>query len=117
MNSEVLEELNKLGCYVICRENVGQDFGAYKDGIALLKKYKITDHLKWLVLCNDSNFCLGGKNSDNFIKRFSVALNSKEKTDFISLNCNFESRLHYQSYFLCLSNLIFQNKNATNYNF
>ena len=115
LSRETLEQLNKMGCYVICRENIGQDFGAYKDGIALLKKYKITDHLKWLVLCNDSNFCLGGKNSDNFIKRFSEALNSKEKTDFISLNCNFESRLHYQSYFLCLSNLIFQNKSFDNF--
>jgi len=115
LNSEVLEELNKLGCYVICRENVGQDFGAYKDGIALLKKYKITDNLKWLLLCNDSNFCLGGKNSDDFIERFSETLISKEKADFISLNCNYERRLHYQSYFLCLSNRILQQKSFNNF--
>ncbi len=115
LNSEVLEQLNELGCYVICRDNIGQDFGAYKDGIALLKKYKITDHLKWLLLCNDSNFCLGGKNSDEFIKSFSEALNSKGKEDFISLNCNYERRLHYQSYFLCLSDRILQKKSFNNF--
>ena len=110
LNKEVSEKLNSLGCYVICRENIGQDFGAYKDGIALIKKYKITDQLKWLLLCNDSNFCLGGKNSDNFIAKFSENLDSNNKADFISLNCNYERRIHYQSYFLCLSPLIFQER-------
>ena len=109
LHHEVLEQLNSLGCYVICRENIGQDYGAWKDGIALIKKYKITNHLKWLLLCNDSNFCLGGKNADNFIARFSENLDSNNEADFISLNCNYERRLHYQSYFLCLSNSIFQN--------
>ena len=108
LNHEALERLNSLGCYVICRENTGQDFGAWKDGIALIKKYKIIKHLKWLLLCNDSNFCLGGKNADNFIARFSENLDSNNEADFISLNCNYERRLHYQSYFLCLSNSIFQ---------
>ena len=115
LSNEVLEKLNILGCYVICRENVGQDFGAWKDGIALLKKYKIIDDLKWLLLCNDSNFCLGGSNSNHFIEKFSEELNSNEAADFISLNCNYESRLHYQSYFLCLSNSIFHKKSFSNF--
>ena len=110
LNHEVLEQLNMMDCYVICRDNIGQDFGAWKDGIALLKKYKIKDNLKWLLLCNDSNFCLGGNNSNNFIERFSEELNSSKAADFISLCCNFESSLHYQSYFLCLSNLILKKK-------
>ena len=115
LNHDVLEKLNSLGCYVICRENIGQDFGAWKDGIALIKKYKITNHLKWLLLCNDSNFCLGGKNSDNFIAKFSKNLDSNNEADFISLNCNYERRLHYQSYFLCLSNSIFQNSSFNSF--
>ena len=115
LNHKVLEQLNSLGCYVICRENIGQDFGAWKDGIALIKKYKITNQLKWLLLCNDSNFCLGGKNADNFIARFSENLDSNNEADFISLNCNYERRLHYQSYFLCLSNSIFQNNSFNSF--
>ena len=81
MNNKLREQLNMIGCYVICRENIGQDFGAWKDGIALIKRYNITDDLKWLLLCNDSNFCLGGKNSDDFIAKFSEpALCSKTTT-------------------------------------
>ena len=115
LNKKVLEQLNLLDCYVICRENIGQDFGAWKDGIALLKKYKITEQLKWLLLCNDSNFCLGGRNSDYFIESFSDALASSKEVDFISLNCNYERRLHYQSYFLCLSSNIFQSRIFINF--
>ena len=115
LNEKVLEQLNFLDCYVICRENVGQDFGAWKDGIALLERYKITEQLKWLLLCNDSNFCLGGRNSDYFIETFSETLDSSKEVDFISLNCNYERRLHYQSYFLCLSNNVFQNKIFINF--
>ena len=115
LNNKLREQLNMIGCYVICRENIGQDFGAWKDGIALIKRYNITDDLKWLLLCNDSNFCLGGKNSEDFIARFSDALDSNKGGDFISLNCNYERSLHYQSYFLCLSHLIFQKKSFENF--
>ena len=115
LNNKVLKQLNKIGCYVICRDNIGQDFGAWKDGITLLQKYKITDQLKWLLLCNDSNFCLGGKNSDDFIAKFSEALDAHKATDFISLNCSYEKSFHYQSYFLCLSDLIIQKKSFNNF--
>ena len=68
-----------------------------------------------MLLCNDSNFCLGGRNSDYFIETFSETLDSSKEVDFISLNCNYERRLHYQSYFLCLSNNVFQNKIFINF--
>ena len=92
------------------RENIGQDFGAWKDSFELIKFYKLNIDLDWLLFCNDSNFCLGGDNSDKFISKLSSKLEKINEIDFISLNCNYERRLHYQSYFLCFSKVVFQNK-------
>ena len=95
------------GCFIICRENIGQDFGAWKDTICFLEEYKLLNKLDWLLLCNDSNFCFGGKNGLEFKNKFKDTLNIRNKKfDFISLNCNYEGLFHYQSYFLCLSNKI-----------
>ena len=94
--------LENFGCHVICRENIGQDFGAWKDIISLINHSGLDKKLDWILLCNDSNFCLGGKNSELFINKFSEILNDKE-IDFVSLNINYECSIHHQSYFLCLS--------------
>ena len=110
LSRKVINELSEQGCYVICRENIGQDFGAWKDCFTLIKQYKLTIDLNWLLFCNDSNFCLGGKNSDKFVSNFKDKLEKENQFDFISLNCNYESRLHYQSYFLCFSKIVFQNQ-------
>ena len=116
LKKEVRKNLNDLGCFLICRENVGQDFGAWKDTISLLNEYKLINKVDWLLLCNDSNFCLGGKNAALFQNRFKKTLNIKNKKfDFISLNCNFEGSLHYQSYFLCLSKKIIENAKFKNF--
>jgi len=110
LSPKVINDLSNRGCYVICRENVGQDFGAWKDSFELIKFYKLNKDLDWLLFCNDSNFCLGGDNSDKFISKLSSKLEKTNEIDFISLNCNYERRLHYQSYFLCFSKVVFQNK-------
>ena len=52
---------------------------------------------------------MGGKNSEIFISQFKDNLERVNEFDFISLNCNYERRLHFQSYFLCFSNIVFQN--------
>ena len=41
------------------------------------KLINLTDNLKWLLICNDSNFCLGGINSEKFVNRFSNLLDKK----------------------------------------
>ena len=110
LNQEVRQTLTDMGCYVICRKNIGQDFGGWKDVLFLLRKYKLDNLLNWILLCNDSNFCLEGNNSENFVKRFKSALSSVNKPDFLAANVNFEVHLHYQSYFLCFSRKVFQNK-------
>lgn len=116
LNEQVRKNLNDLGCFLICRENIGQDFGAWKDTISLLDEFKLINKVDWLLLCNDSNFCLGGKNTVLFQNRFKKILNVKNKKfDFISLNCNFEGSLHHQSYFLCLSKKIIENAKFKNF--
>jgi len=110
LEEKVKNDLKKKGCYVICRENIGQDFGAWKDTISLFEEYKITSNLEWLLLCNDSNFCVGGKNAISFKEKFKKLLTIKNREfDFICLNCNYEGKKHYQSYFLCLSKVIIRN--------
>ena len=110
LSKKVVNELTDRGCYVICRKNIGQDFGAWKDCFALIDQYKLTNDLNWLLFCNDSNFCLGGTNSEKFTNKLRNTLDRENELDFISLNCNYERRLHYQSYFLCFSKIVFQNQ-------
>ena len=103
LEKKLVDRLKRIGCFVIIRENISQDFGAWKDTISLFQEHKILEKLKWLLLCNDSNFCLGGKNLDSFITKFNESMNTQDLYDFICLNSNFEGSLHYQSYFICLS--------------
>lgn len=110
LSQKVIDQLTDRGCYVICRENIGQDFGAWKDSFELIRNYKLTNDLNWLLFCNDSNFCLGGINADKFVSKLMDNLEKINEFDFISLNCNYERRLHYQSYFLCFSKVILQNQ-------
>ena len=100
LEEKVKNDLKKKGCYVICRENIGQDFGAWKDTFAFLEKNKIIKFLDWVLICNDSNFCLNGTNQ-KFITTFERCLSNPKDIDFIALNCNLERQLHYQSYFIC----------------
>ena len=109
LSKEVIEKLNDMGCYLIIRKNIGQDFGAWKDAFALIDEYKIRNILNWIMICNDSNFCINGSEK-LFINHFNETIEDVNEADFVSLNCNFESRLHYQSYFLCFGKAVFNNK-------
>ncbi len=117
LDQKIKKLLADMGHYVICRDNVGQDMGAYKDVMILLENHKLTDKLDWILICNDSNFCIGGNNAETFTNRFSNILEQdvNEKPDFISLNCNYDQDLHHQSYFLCFSSIVFKNKKFKNF--
>ena len=117
LNKKIKKSLTDMGHYVICRDNIGQDMGAYKDVMLLIEKYKLTDQLDWILICNDSNFCLGGDNAEKFGNQFSNILEKEvqDKPDFISLNCNYDRDLHHQSYFLCFSSIVFKNKKFKNF--
>tara|TARA_B100000886_G_scaffold20799_1_gene13289 strand:- start:525 stop:1763 length:1239 start_codon:yes stop_codon:yes gene_type:complete len=117
LDQNIKKLLTDLGHYVICRDNVGQDMGAYKDVMILLENHKLTDKLNWILICNDSNFCIGGENAEKFSNRLSNILEKEvqNKPDFISLNCNYDRDLHHQSYFLCFSSIVFKNKKFKNF--
>lgn len=115
LDKKVINELEESGCFVICRKNIGQDFGGWKDLIILLEKLKLSDYLEWTLICNDSNFYLGGENGKKFEIRFSEELEKENSKDLISLNCNYEMTMHYQSYFLCLSKKIVKSKKYINF--
>ncbi|KGG21890.1 rhamnan synthesis F family protein [Prochlorococcus marinus] len=104
LEKQTIEELQNIGCYVICRENIGQDFGAWKDMILYLSKYNLLHRINWLLICNDSNFFTGGLNGEAFQERFKERLENQSDKDFISLLCNYQMLLHHQSYFICFSN-------------
>ena len=106
LNKNICRQLHDIGVYLITRENVGQDFGAWKDSFSLIYEKKINKLLEWILICNDSNFCLDGGNLA-FNNEFTKALDFDSKNDVVSLNLNLGYNLHHQSFFICLSKRIF----------
>ena len=100
-------ELLKPYCeQVLCRQNIGQDFGAWKDGYLYCESKKLLENVEWLLLCNDSNLFLGGEHGTSFSNRFENEL-INENNDLIALSRNYEFKPHYQSYFLCFHSRLF----------
>ena len=105
--------VEKFCTQVICRENIGQDFGAWKDWLLDgLLQHRLQD-IEWLLLCNDSNFFLA-TNAQAFEKEFSAAL-SDDTIDLIALNKNLEISPHYQSYFICYHRRLFLQKDFSRF--
>tara|TARA_B100001093_G_scaffold461371_1_gene475772 strand:+ start:24 stop:1280 length:1257 start_codon:yes stop_codon:yes gene_type:complete len=106
LNQNTCRKLQDMGVYLITRENIGQDFGAWKDSFSLIYEKKINNILEWILICNDSNFCIDGNNSI-FNEKFKKSLDVNNAHDFISMNCNLGHNLHHQSFFVCFSKRIF----------
>ena len=103
------EAVDALSLYcerVFCRQNIGQDFGAWKDGYLFARSTGLLAGVEWLLMCNDSNFFIDGPNADQFVQTFSHELVVSD-SDLIALNKNYELWQHYQSYFLCFNKSIF----------
>ena len=49
LEKKLIDRLKRIGCFVIIRENISQDFGAWKDTISLFQEHKILDKLQWLL--------------------------------------------------------------------
>lgn len=100
---------NQLAKYcerVFCRQNIGQDFGAWKDAYLFVRDHGLLDSVDWLLLCNDSNFFLGSSQASCFEETFIAALTS-QCDDLLVLNKNYELWQHYQSFFLCFHKTLF----------
>ena len=94
---------------ILCRQNIGQDMGAWKDGLCYLEESSKLDDVKWLLLCNDSNIFLGGPEKSAFEELFSGEL-QRTNLDLICLNRNFECWMHCQSFFLCFHKNLFESQ-------
>lgn len=107
--ADAMDSLRGLCSHVFCRLNIGQDFGAWKDGYMYASAAGMLDSAKWLLMCNDSNFFMGGDRGKAFV---SILHSELEKCDveLIALNKNYELWQHYQSYFLCFSRCLFRRK-------
>jgi lipopolysaccharide biosynthesis protein len=87
-----LGELKPLVAKILLRENVGYDFGAYKDGIAALGDLGA---LEQLILANDSVY-------GPFRDLSGVIENLQaDPGDAVAVTDSWEVRYHLQSYFLC----------------
>lgn len=82
---------------LVVRKNVGRDFGAWKDVIAVLARKSLIDCCSQLYLVNDSSiFIMNCLNKDRFIREFI----NDDCTDVIGLTESWQPRYHLQSYFL-----------------
>ena len=108
LQPEHIEKLTYNCEKIICRKNIGQDFGAWKDGYLYLKRNGYLNGLEWLLLCNDSNLFLGGEGGAAFQTLLQHKLENSGDTDLICLNLNFQEWIHYQSYFLCFRSSLFK---------
>lgn len=109
LTHQAIESLTPFCERIISRSNMGQDFGAWKDGYIYCQANQLLTKTDWLLLCNDSNFFLGGHHATTFITAFNREL-SNANSDLIALNKNYECWQHYQSYFLCFHSRIFAKK-------
>lgn len=102
--------IDSLGAYcdrVLCRQNIGQDFGAWKDAYLFALAQGLLDNADWLLMCNDSNFFLAGPQGERFVEKFRHELDAN-RVQLIALNKNYELWQHYQSYFLCYSRSLYR---------
>ena len=92
------------------RNNIGRDFGTYKEFILSLKNKNI--NLKNLIICNDSIFTNLRKN-DN---RFAEFVNANSEKDFLgAAEYMGNPGYHVQSYFLMFSENVLKGKNFSNF--
>ena len=109
LSGPAIDSLKPLCEQVISRSNIGQDFGAWKDGYIYCQENQLLANTEWLLLCNDSNHFLGGNHARTFINAFNREL-SNANCELIALNKNYEIWQHYQSYFLCFNSRVFTMK-------
>lgn len=106
LSEDTIDSLTPLCKKVFCRLNIGQDFGAWKDGYLFARLEGLLDDVQWLLMCNDSNFFLGGERGARFVHLFREELD-RASVELIALNKNYELWQHYQSFFLCFGRSLF----------
>jgi glycosyltransferase involved in cell wall biosynthesis len=93
--------------YVIVKENVGYDFGAWRTGI--VRFFDRINVIENLIICNDSVY---GPMSNNFNP---IEILNTRQLDAISVTDSFEIKYHLQSYFIALNKAILRSENFKNF--
>ena len=102
-------EISNLATLYLERENVGSDFGAYKDGFLGLLRMNILSDARSLFFINDSMQLIPGQYLDNFIDKMINFTTSNYK--FFAPYVNMQESPHIQSCFLGFSREVFFSKN------
>lgn len=104
--SGAAEELKRNGCMLIERVNLGRDFGAYKDGLSILRE--TFDQVDRVIFMNDSIYYFPDGLSNVFKKLIS-------DHQFVGLTEVFEHHYHVQSYLLSVGKEVLENKKFNEY--
>ncbi|MFT5814644.1 MAG: lipopolysaccharide biosynthesis protein [Psychroserpens sp.] len=94
-SDNVLNIIKDIVNYVIIKENVGYDFGAWRSGVVRFSDQ--IEHIDNLIICNDSIY---GPMSETFNP---VDILNKRKLDAIAITDNFEIQYHLRSYFIVVN--------------
>ncbi|MCP9860314.1 MULTISPECIES: rhamnan synthesis F family protein [unclassified Cyanobium] len=105
-DSEDIAEISSLVWRMFDRENIGRDFGAFKDGVLMLNDEGHLKRCLYLAIANDSMQFIPGRNADELIKRIQRFKESPAKGLFSHISHQIQT--HYQSYFQILKPEIFR---------
>jgi hypothetical protein len=95
VNDADLRRLKAMCVNITIRDNVGRDFGAYKDGVLFeLDRFREGGEINSLLLMNDSIYFPLHDPTEIFESM------SSQKVDFWGLTENFEISYHVQSFFI-----------------
>jgi glycosyltransferase involved in cell wall biosynthesis len=94
-SDKVLSTIKNIVNYVIVKENMGYDFGAWRTGIMHCQDR--IEHIDNLIICNDSIY---GPMSDEFNP---VDILRERKLDAMAVTDSFEIQYHLQSYFIAVN--------------
>lgn len=105
--TETVEELLRSRCRcLVVRDNIGRDFGAYKDGIRIVRG--MDGHLKRLVLLNDSVIYLPD-GLDEMFRKFMA------DEDYIGLTEVHDRHHHVQSFLMSFGASVLRDPRFLNY--
>ena len=98
-----IDELSNRDLTIICRPNIGRDFGAYQAGINYVQNMPTYSNLERIVLANDSVYYF--PDSENFLDNL---LNFDG--NWVAMFVNFQYHVHAQSFFEIFSRELFASK-------
>jgi glycosyltransferase involved in cell wall biosynthesis len=97
-----LSEISNYVNYVIIKENIGYDFGAWRTG--LVHFYENLSEIDNVIICNDSVY---GPMSSNFDP---VSILDSRNLDVVAITDSFEIQYHLQSYFIAMNKDVFMSQ-------